>query len=288
MRRPSIFGGNWAGAALRLARKLQPCSIQRVEVFAAEGRINPCNKSDERMRMWIRGGLALNLLFSTESKLAMKHTVLLIDANSMEADSLERAVRGEAIEFVRALDPREARDFMDQTVRLVICDLRAGRDASFDLLRDWGGRSDSPDFIFLVEAGDVQSAVDGMKLGAADCLIKPIDTQKLRELTSRMLRSGANGREQLAPSSHGDEPNSGTGNGAHGLEIPGGTSLEELERAAVQQALEQHSGNRTHAARELGISVRTLQRKLKAWRMPILVLHHYSPRPSSVSSSNDR
>ncbi len=49
------------------------------------------------------------------------------------------------------------------------------------------------------------------------------------------------------------------------VEIPPGTTLETLEREAVQQALDQHDGNRTHAAAELGISVRTLQRKLKAW-----------------------
>jgi DNA-binding NtrC family response regulator len=49
------------------------------------------------------------------------------------------------------------------------------------------------------------------------------------------------------------------------IKIPPGTTLETLERAAVEQALVQHQGNRTHAAKELGISVRTLQRKLKAW-----------------------
>jgi DNA-binding NtrC family response regulator len=35
----------------------------------------------------------------------------------------------------------------------------------------------------------------------------------------------------------------------------------------VEQALEEHGGNRTHAAQSLGISVRTLQRKLKAWEI---------------------
>jgi DNA-binding NtrC family response regulator len=49
------------------------------------------------------------------------------------------------------------------------------------------------------------------------------------------------------------------------VEIPVGTTLEDLERTAVEQALEQFEGNRTHAAESLGISVRTLQRKLKAW-----------------------
>jgi DNA-binding NtrC family response regulator len=45
--------------------------------------------------------------------------------------------------------------------------------------------------------------------------------------------------------------------------IPVGLSIEELERLAIVKALEQCGGNRTHAAGKLGISVRTLQRKLK-------------------------
>lgn len=58
---------------------------------------------------------------------------------------------------------------------------------------------------------------------------------------------------------------SGPGNGSDHVAIPPGTKLEDLEREAVQQALERHNQNRTHAAAALGISVRTLQRKLKAW-----------------------
>ncbi len=42
-------------------------------------------------------------------------------------------------------------------------------------------------------------------------------------------------------------------------------NLARLERAAVLHALEVHEGNRTRAARSLGISVRTLQRKLRRW-----------------------
>jgi DNA-binding NtrC family response regulator len=42
--------------------------------------------------------------------------------------------------------------------------------------------------------------------------------------------------------------------------------LRDLQRAAVANALAVHEGNKTRAAHELGISVRTLQRQLKAWR----------------------
>lgn len=48
-------------------------------------------------------------------------------------------------------------------------------------------------------------------------------------------------------------------------DIPAGLTMEELERLAITKALDQCSGNRTHAAERLGISVRTLQRKLRSY-----------------------
>ena len=49
------------------------------------------------------------------------------------------------------------------------------------------------------------------------------------------------------------------------LRLSDGGMLRELERSAVEKALQEHFGNRTRAAGALGISVRTLQRKLKNW-----------------------
>lgn len=42
-------------------------------------------------------------------------------------------------------------------------------------------------------------------------------------------------------------------------------SMRDLERRAIEEALLRHQGNRTHAARELGISLRTLQYRLKEY-----------------------
>jgi DNA-binding NtrC family response regulator len=50
-------------------------------------------------------------------------------------------------------------------------------------------------------------------------------------------------------------------------EIPTGLTMEELERLAIMKALDQYAGNRTHAANRLGISVRTLQRKLRQYEL---------------------
>jgi two-component system response regulator AtoC len=42
-------------------------------------------------------------------------------------------------------------------------------------------------------------------------------------------------------------------------------NVHELERRAIEEALNRHGGNRTRAARELGISLRTLQYRLKEY-----------------------
>ncbi len=49
--------------------------------------------------------------------------------------------------------------------------------------------------------------------------------------------------------------------------IPAGLTMEELEKLAIVKALDQCDGNRTHAAGRLGISVRTLQRKLRQYEL---------------------
>src|SRR5204862_3055040 len=50
-------------------------------------------------------------------------------------------------------------------------------------------------------------------------------------------------------------------------EIPTGLTMKELEKLAITKALDQCGGNRTHAANRLGISVRTLQRKLRQYEL---------------------
>ncbi|MDR3038845.1 MAG: helix-turn-helix domain-containing protein, partial [Candidatus Adiutrix sp.] len=44
-------------------------------------------------------------------------------------------------------------------------------------------------------------------------------------------------------------------------------TIEEMERRLIGRALDETEGNRTHAARILGISVRTLRNKLAEYRV---------------------
>jgi DNA-binding protein Fis len=53
------------------------------------------------------------------------------------------------------------------------------------------------------------------------------------------------------------------------IDIPAGLTLKQVESAIVRQTLDRCRGNRTHAAKLLGVSVRTLQRQLNRWeRVP--------------------
>jgi len=58
-----------------------------------------------------------------------------------------------------------------------------------------------------------------------------------------------------------EEPTLGTSS----YQAPSGT-IWEMERDLILRTLEQHHGNRTHAARTLGISIRTLRNKLREYR----------------------
>jgi two-component system, NtrC family, response regulator HydG len=48
-------------------------------------------------------------------------------------------------------------------------------------------------------------------------------------------------------------------------DLPTNMTMDQLEKLAITKALEQCGNNRTHAANRLGISVRTLQRKLRQY-----------------------
>jgi DNA-binding NtrC family response regulator len=45
--------------------------------------------------------------------------------------------------------------------------------------------------------------------------------------------------------------------------------LADMERDLIRRTLEQTGGNRTHSATLLGIGVRTLQRKIRGYRLDV-------------------
>jgi DNA-binding NtrC family response regulator len=188
--------------------------------------------------------------------------ILVVQGDSPEAESIAKLL-SEQYRVIGAERPQDALMHSTDGVDLVVSELEAADFAGVELLRAWKARQPATPFLMVTDGRDVRAVVEAMKLGAADCIVKPFDPGTLRAAVARLLKGSS---AAAATMSH-DVANFRGHKAA--IEIPPGTSLEDLERAAVEQALAQHHGNRTHAAKTLGISVRTLQRKLKAWGMPI-------------------
>ncbi len=86
----------------------------------------------------------------------------------------------------------------------------------------------------------------------------------VRELENVIHRSYAlRGRLQITPADLFDQA---VDTGA-GLQLQAGYSVSEMERKLILATLDQTDGNRTHAAKLLGISLRTLRNKLKEYRL---------------------
>jgi DNA-binding NtrC family response regulator len=207
--------------------------------------------------------------------------ILITGADPGDRETILQSL-GDQCHVVAAQTMDDALGHVTDSVDLVICEINASQLNGLDLMRRWKARRPETPFLMMADAQEITSAVEAMKNGAADCIVKPIDADELRSAALQLVNSGA--------FESGSGPNSSGGHRGHSksaITIPPDTSLEDLERAAVEQALVQHHGNRTHAARTLGISVRTLQRKLKAWGMPLMSLHNPAISHSFLMSNSE-
>ena len=117
--------------------------------------------------------------------------------------------------------------------------------------------------VILVSAPDlVDSAVRCMQSGGTDYLLKPISPAELSVKVDRALRERqlheelASLRATKSSSSFVD----GMTNGKQEVK-----TLQKIEREAIVEALDGFGGARGKTAKALGISVRTLQRKIKEY-----------------------
>jgi DNA-binding NtrC family response regulator len=123
--------------------------------------------------------------------------------------------------------------------------------------------------VMLTGTATVETAVRAMKLGAFDYLTKPYD---LGQLTTLIDLAFARTREaaEAAARKRAEAERLGaavrTALGADPAPVAEGGSLAELEKAHILKVLAEQGGNRTAAARVLGVDVKTLYNKLKEYR----------------------
>lgn len=117
------------------------------------------------------------------------NTILVVEDKLNERQAIARLLTQESYRVETADSPEHAIGFLNNPVDLVISDLRMGENSGVDLLRMWKSRKPATPFIIMTAHGDVNSAVEAMKLGADDYLTKPINPDELLIQIARCFES---------------------------------------------------------------------------------------------------
>ncbi len=151
----------------------------------------------------------------------------------------------------RGFDTREAGDVpsaiaaaRDDSPEYVLVDLRVPGGSGLDVVREVKAIDPGTTVVVLTGYGSIATAVEAVKLGAAQYLTKPADVD---QIVAALTRNSA-GPAVSAPGAD------------DGLEqVP---SLARVEWEHINRVLADCDGNISKAARLLGIHRRSLQRKL--------------------------
>lgn len=193
-----------------------------------------------------------------------KARILVVEDGLSEREALVRVLQFEGYEVPSAREPAAAMQYVDQPIDVVVSDLRMGKQSGIDLLQMWRERRPTTPFIIVTAYGEIESAVNAMKLGARDYITKPIDPTKLLNLIQTCLAE-----RKASQSSHfvptAGESAADDSADPNAVAAKDESRLDSMEKSFILQTLRKCDGNRTRTAHELGISVRTLQRRLKAW-----------------------
>lgn len=113
----------------------------------------------------------------------------------------------------------------------------------------------------IAPAGDPAAGVRALRDGAEQFVAKPVDPEYLAAAVARAAE--ASRWRRVAERNW-----AGGGGGAEGGQHQPRT-LAEVEREQIERALRHHHGNRTRAARELGISRATLINKIRVYALDL-------------------
>jgi DNA-binding NtrC family response regulator len=118
----------------------------------------------------------------------MTGTILVVDDERAIGIAIQRLLQGRGYDVDTATSAEEALEKLAGTAyQLVITDLNLKKLSGMDLLRRV--REDSPDtaVIMITAYGSERTAVEAMKLGAADYVPKPFDNDELELVVARVM-----------------------------------------------------------------------------------------------------
>jgi DNA-binding NtrC family response regulator len=119
---------------------------------------------------------------------AMPH-VLIVDDDAGTREALSAIIGEDGLTTATAGDLREARiQLVRQMPDVVFTDLKLPDGSGVDLFEDLDPRS-GVEVIVITGHATVESAVNALKMGATDYLVKPINMQRVKAILSRLPRA---------------------------------------------------------------------------------------------------
>lgn len=179
--------------------------------------------------------------------------VLVVEDEARYRDLLIEAIRGMDCDVSGVGAARDALAFArEKPVDVVFLDLQLPGMDGLEFLSRFRERAPHTPVVILTGHGDLAAAKRAISFGVTDFLTKPCHLGEIEAALDRARRRWGPGPEPVAAPPPA-EP-------ARAIQ-----SLEEVERIAIREALRATRGNRSEAARLLGISRRALYNKLASY-----------------------
>lgn len=118
----------------------------------------------------------------------MPHTILIVDDEKNTREGLKWALESQVEKVFLAANGEEALNILsEEQIGLVLSDLKMPKMTGMELLERVRDEHEGIEFIMLTGHGTVETAVDAMKMGAFDYLIKPVNLEELNILVKRVF-----------------------------------------------------------------------------------------------------
>lgn len=161
------------------------------------------------------------------------NSILVVDDDEVFRKRLVKAFEDRGLQAFSASNIEQAKHF-SKSADLAVIDLRLADESGLDALKSLKEISPKTQIVMLTGYGSIANALEATKLGAINYLSKP-----------------ANADEILAAFNETKPSN-----------ISAPPSLARAEWEHIQRVLADCGGNISHAAKQLGLPRRSLQRKL--------------------------
>jgi len=136
--------------------------------------------------------------------------ILVVDDEEEMRIALKEALHRAGYQVTLAGDGEEGyRLFNQKSAELVIADMKMPKMSGLELLQQVRKKSGSVPFVIITAYGSVDDAVEAMKVGATDYLLKPFSADTLDDLLRRVFGNGSGAAHTAAAASRPDKERAG-------------------------------------------------------------------------------